>query len=102
MSDNWNHGRSTYLKHKCRCEICVEDARIYRAKYTACTVRLQAEPFITRLTLDGRMNGVNKSVAAKWRKHGMSVFNADKWAIALGYHPVEIWGSDFYQGCEDV
>ena len=47
------------------------------------------------------MNGLNKSIAAKWSKYGMSVFSADKWAVSFGYHPYEIWGDDFYQGCED-
>ena len=100
MSDGWNHGRSTYLKHKCRCEICVEDARLYRATYRKSVVRLDANHLVLRLQLDGRTGAVANSLLSKWRKSGMDVYNADRWAVKLGYHPFEIWGSDFYEGCE--
>lgn len=100
MSDKWNHGRSTYLKHKCRCVICVEDARQYRLTYRKSGVTLSAEHLVRRLQLDGRTSAVNSSLLAKWRKSGMDVYNADRWAVKLGYHPFEIWGSDFYEGCE--
>lgn len=100
MSDRWNHGRSTYLKHKCRCAICVEDARVYRATYRKTAVRLDANQLVLRLQLDGRSGAVANSLLSKWRKSGMDVYNADRWAVKLGYHPFEIWGSDFYEGCE--
>ena len=100
MSDRWNHGRSTYLKHKCRCAICVEDARVYRATYRKTPIRLDANQLVRRLQLDGRTNAVANTLLSKWRKSGMDVYNADRWAVKLGYHPFEIWGSDFYEGCE--
>lgn len=103
MSDGWNHGRSTYLKHKCRCAVCVEDARKYRATYRKTTIKLDADCLIHRLQLDGRSGAVTSSLLAKWRKTGMDIYNADRWAVKLGYHPIEIWGLDFYEGCmEDV
>lgn len=100
MSDRWNHGRSTYLKHKCRCAICVEDARVYRATYRKTVIRLDGNQLVRRLQLDGRGGAVASNVLAKWRKNGMDVYHADRWAVKLGYHPFEIWGSDFYEGCE--
>jgi hypothetical protein len=96
-----NHGRSSYLKHKCRCEICVEDARRYRAEYTPPGIRLKSEPFVQRLILDGRLSAITSSQLGKWKRIGLDVYNADRWAVKLGYHPYEIWGDDFYQGCED-
>lgn len=99
MSDQWQHGRSTYMKHKCRCEICVKEAQIYRAKYKTPAIKLNGGPFIDRLVLDGQIINLDKRVVANWRKYGMSIYNADRWAIALGYHPAEIWGFDFYEGC---
>lgn len=101
MSDAWNHGRSTYLKHKCRCEICTEDARVYREKYARSGIRLDGEPFIQRLTTDGRVTSAGSNNVSKWRRYGMDIFAADRWAVKFGYHPYEIWGDDFYQGCED-
>ena len=101
MSDKWNHGRSTYLQHKCRCAICVEDARAYRAAYRKTPVRLDANQLVSRLQLDGRTNAVANTLLSKWRNSGMDVYNADRWAVKLGYHPVEIWGSDFYRGSNE-
>lgn len=95
------HGRSTYLKYKCRCDVCVEDARAYRAKRAVEAIRLKADPFIHRLTVDGRIDTVDRSSVARWKRNGMTIYWADRWAVSLGYHPYEIWGADFYQGCGD-
>lgn len=95
------HGRSCYMKYKCRCEICVESARDYRANYMPPGIRLKSEPFVKRLTLDGRLSAITPSQIGKWRRIGLDIYSADKWAVKLGYHPYEIWGDDFYQGCED-
>jgi hypothetical protein len=73
---------------------------VYRAAYRKTAVRLDANCLVDRLQSDGRTGAVANSLLSKWRKSGMDVYNADRWAVKLGYHPFEIWGSDFYEGCE--
>lgn len=101
MSDERIHGRSTYLKYKCRCDICVEDARVYRANRKKPVLILDGELLIERLTRDGRISSVDTSARHKWKTRGMEVHNADRWAVKLGYHPYEIWGNEFYRGCNE-
>jgi hypothetical protein len=101
VSDQWIHGRSTYLKYKCRCDICVQDARQYRETYIPPGIRLKPEPLIQRLTSDGRTSPITNRQLNKWLRIGLDLYTADRWAVKLGYHPYEIWGDDFYQGCED-
>lgn len=101
VSDERTHGRSTYLKYKCRCTICVEDAREYRAKIRKPVLILDGETLIKRLSVDGRLAAVNTKTTHRWRSEGLSIYSADKWAIRLGYHPYEIWGADFYRGCNE-
>ena len=101
MSDGYIHGRSTYLKYKCRCDICVEDARVYRAKIKKPVLRLDGDVFLDRLIRDGRIGAVETSARHKWKTRGIEVHNADRWAVKLGYHPYEIWGADFYRGCNE-
>lgn len=101
MSDERIHGRSTYLKYKCRCTICVEDAREYRRNIRPTVLMLDGEPLIDRLTRDGRITSIKTSATHKWKTRGLSVYLADRWAVKLGYHPYEIWGNEFYRGCNE-
>lgn len=99
------HGRSTYLKYKCRCDICVTDAREYRRRFRVENIhaglRVDAEPLLYRLERDGREAAIESKTRSRWRAEGIELYNADKWAIRLGYHPIEIWGQDFYRNCFD-
>jgi hypothetical protein len=94
------HGLNAYRVYKCRCEICItantESKRKYRPLSDAVKVRLDAQPLISRLTRDGRLAAVENSKISSWRKDGIGIYSADKWCIRLGYHPIEIWGQDFY------
>jgi hypothetical protein len=36
-----------------------------------------------------------------WLEKGIDIYWADFWCIKFGYHPVEIFGNAFYQGCFD-
>jgi hypothetical protein len=60
---------------------------------------LDPELFIARLKQDGRWGFIDTSTVHKWRSRGFTVWVADRWAVKYGYHPVEIWGCDFYEGC---
>jgi hypothetical protein len=44
------------------------------------------------------MMAIANSVVSRWRRHGLDVYGVDKWCIQLGYHPIEIYGQDFYLG----
>ena len=99
------HGRSTYLKYRCRCEICCEDARTYRKRFREANInaglRVDATPLLERLDRDERTGAVPAKTKSRWRAEGIELYNADTWAIRLGYHPIEIWGQAFYRGSFD-
>lgn len=99
------HGRSSYLKYHCRCDICVTNAKEYRLRYRRekinAGLRVDATPLLRRLDLDGRTGAVDASIKSRWRDEGIELYSADKWAVRLGYHPIEIWGQDFYRNCFD-
>ena len=99
------HGISMYRYRNCRCDICKAAAAEQRAKFRTTSpnkkIRLDAEPLIQRLTVDERLAWVNTGLRDKWRKGGIDIYNADEWCIKLGYHPIEIWGKDFYQDCNE-
>lgn len=94
------HGLHAYRVYKCRCEICAAASNAARTRYRPLSdsvkVRLDAQPLLDRLTRDGRLNAVDNSKISSWRKGGIAIYSADKWCIRLGYHPIEIWGQDFY------
>jgi hypothetical protein len=98
------HGVNAYRVHKCRCETCTiahrESRRRYRPLSDSVNVRLDPAPLIERLTRDGRLEAVENSVISRWRKDGIGIYSADKWCIRLGYHPIEVWGQDFYVSIE--
>lgn len=100
MSKPFKHNRNGYLEHKCRCTICVDANKEYRYQYNKSEFKLDVEVFVQRLTEDGRVTGLGSHNVAKWRARGLDVFSGDKWAVKLGYHPYEIWGDAFYQGCD--
>lgn len=97
------HGRSSYLKYHCRCDICVTDAKAYRKRYRETNInaglRVDATPLLDRLERDGRTFAVASKTKSRWRDEGIELYSADKWSVSLGYHPIEIWGQDFYRNC---
>jgi hypothetical protein len=99
------HGVHAYRTHKCRCEVCRLAARAQRQKYRpksdSLKLRLDAEPFISRLTRDGRLEAVDNGRLSQWRRGGIDLYVADRWCIRLGYHPTEIWGQEFYAGATE-
>jgi hypothetical protein len=102
---DFKHGANGYSSHHCRCPICREGRRLERQKYRPLSdsvkIRLDPVPLINRLTRDERLEAVENSTISRWRKDGIGVYSADKWCIRLGYHPVEIWGQDFYLGATE-
>ena len=98
------HGRSTYMKDNCRCEICVAAAKLYRDEYRRAKdpgvyMYMDPQPFIDRLTRDGMIDRVSRGTRRAWAKNGISIYRADYWCIKYGYHPAQIFGNAFYEGC---
>ena len=97
-----------YTKHGCRCEVCCRSNEDFnrrrREKRQAqrkpvFRVRLDGAVFVERLIKDNRHGAINTNLISKWTRFGIDLYKADEWCVRLGYHPVEIWGQDFYVGC---
>ena len=102
---SFEHGANGYRNHKCRCEVCGDAYRIsqykYRPKSDSLKIRLDSTPLIDKLKRDGRLESLENSLISGWRKTGIDLYAADRWCIRLGYHPIEIWGQDFYLGATE-
>jgi hypothetical protein len=46
--------------------------------------------------------GTQVSQVQRARSEGLTVWLADRWAVAAGYHPGEIWGDDWWNASEAV
>lgn len=73
-----------------------------RAPYGPVPARLPWAPAMTLManqTVSGlaRAAGVPRETIQRWKREGVTVNGADLVADALGLHPAEIWGDDFYQ-----
>lgn len=109
MSD-FKHGRNGYVKHKCRCDECKTGNSVYRkqlrdskptSRFAESKIpRLSAQPLIDMLRRAERLNEIHPTMLKRWETKGLNIYWADTWAIRFGWHPVEIWGMDFYQGIE--
>lgn len=95
------HGYKKYRAEKCRCEICCAENILIRRKYRPlkpAVLRLDGTILVDRLIHDDRLASVDTSLISRWRRQGITVWDADRWACRLGYHPIEIWGQAFYEG----
>jgi hypothetical protein len=99
------HGIDMYRKMKCRCDVCRNAARDMRAKYRPLSdskkIRLDPQPLIDKLIATNQLYEVHQSKWQGWLEKGIDIYWADFWCIKFGYHPVEIFGNAFYQGCFD-
>lgn len=95
------HNRNTYVKHKCRCDVCRQansDYKKSRRPVATYHLRLDSAPLISRLEKDNRLVAVSNKCLNRWVREGIELYNADRTCIKLGYHPTEIWGNQFYEG----
>ena len=94
-----------YRYRGCRCDICRAGAEAVRKKYRKSRavprIRLDATPLINRLSPDEIQRFVGHRTVNQWLQNGIELFAADRWCIRLGYHPSQIWGSDFYTGINE-
>ena len=102
--DEIKHGVNGYNKHACRCEICkqAKHEQRFRDKPRASKLKLDCEPLIRKLELSDQIHLVSPRRVFHWRQNGgINVYYADKWAVRFGWHPAEVWGMAFYEGCFD-
>lgn len=106
MERTIKHGRNAYVNNRCRCEQCHQAALEYKRRYNARKGKtrrlLDSQPFLDRIEKDGRISWICESTIRRWRRGKIDLWVADRWAITLGYHPLEIWGQDFYVGVEEM
>lgn len=98
------HGVSAYNKHGCRCDICKEAKHEQRFQYKpkASKLKLDYEPLLRKLEAANQLHLIDPHRIYQWRDAGgINVYWADKWAIKFGWHPAEVWGMAFYEGCFD-
>jgi plasmid maintenance system antidote protein VapI len=58
------------------------------------SVRLPLEPLVRRhgsVSALARALGVERARAGAWWRRGVSIDTADRIAVSLGLHPVEVW-----------
>ena len=75
-------------------------------KTDSVSILLDASPLLDILTERNLLKMVQNRTLKKWRTIGIDIYGADKWCIRLGYHPIELFGMDFYQlaemGTDDI
>lgn len=100
-----DHGMPMYRYRRCRCDICCaamrDERRKYRKKSDSVDIRLDPAPLIARLQWGDRLEYINNQTIARWLEDGIDVYLADFWCMKFGWHPAEVFGSAFYQGCFD-
>ena len=100
------HGMGMYRYRGCRCDVCAAAMRVERRKYRkkndSVDIKLDATPLINMMERWGYTRLVGSQTYAKWKTEGVDLYLADFWCLKFGWHPAEIFGSAFYQGCFDT
>jgi hypothetical protein len=65
-------------------------------KTDSVNIRINAQPLIAVLYDRGLLGDISSPTVRKWRETGIDIYWADKWAVKLGMHPIEIFGMQFY------
>lgn len=98
------HGKSMYRRMGCRCDICRAANTASKKKYTKLKppkVYLDGAAFVAIIERAGMTREFDYRQIERWLANGVSVYTADFWCTKLGYHPTEVFGSEFYRGCFD-
>lgn len=102
MSEEIQHGRSAYLKKICDCNICLSANTAYKTDWARKrrVKRLNGEPIVRLLSNTNEIK-TNSYTLEYLSKNGVDVYTADRYCIALGYHPAQLYGFQFYKEPEN-
>ena len=88
------HGVTGYRNYGCRCDICrLACTELKRRKRISNLIPVQ--PLIDKFGED--MFRRFPKMMAQWQREGISIYAADKICCARGFHPVEIYGDDWFE-----
>ena len=93
------HGTySSYDRDKCRCTICVTAmqarTKIRNSRRSRGQSRLPLEPLLSSLPIEFLKE--NRRSMNKWRKNGLTVFEADRICTRYKVHPFAVYGTRWY------
>jgi hypothetical protein len=102
MAERVHGSASTYLKHKCRCDLCSAAAQIAYSKKNANRNAKRAGARVKKLNaapliefIDGCPPKIRDEYTGKfssWAKYGVDIWTADEICISLSTHPVLVFG----------
>ena len=103
------HGMRGYKVHKCRCETCVGGFMAYKARQSLKNRKaaikhhiIDGKPLAELFkSLHGRLDTSQRRLVKRWTTVGISVYEADKYAVRFGYHPYEIFGESYFEGLDE-
>ena len=108
MSRAKSHGINAYKRRGCRCEVCSEAHRQTNIKERLKSRRtpikhhlIDATPLVELYCSISTRDKNFRSSIEKWKKNGISVYDADTYCMKLGFHPIEIFGSAYFEGLLD-
>jgi hypothetical protein len=93
-----------YRRMGCRCDVCKAANAVKKKKYKKLAppkVMLDGAALIEIIERAGRLREFDNKQLDRWKTVGVNVYTADIMCLRLGYHPTEVFGSDFYRGCFD-
>ncbi len=50
----------------------------------------------------GRVLGLSRASIQRAKHEGVPIMRADTFALACGFHPIEVWGDLYYQALDQV
>ena len=107
MTTITTHGIGAYKRYKCRCDVCMDahrESRIReRLKNRRTVIKhhlIDATPLVSiyRETQDARR--ISKTIK-RWETFGISIYEADEFCMKIGLHPIEVFGSSYFEGLCD-
>lgn len=107
MTD-FKHGLHAYKRRGCRCEVCLEAHRQSRIRERLKSRRtpikhhlIDAAPLVELYrSMNIRSSSLSRTIN-KWEREGISIYDADTYCMKIGFHPIEVFGSAYFEGLFD-
>lgn len=108
MPRNQPHSFIGYSKYGCRCDLCLqgyEKRKEYinarRRKFKIVPAVIDGSPLAAIWKEQFRITGNNAQLVKRWETKGIDIYEADKYCMMLGKHPIEIFGDAYFTGIEE-